>query len=45
MIYCIKSCLLALRSLLSLLPMPRACTDSFEAENERIYFDGLECAW
>ena len=21
------------------------CTDSFEAENERIYFDGLECAW
>ena len=21
------------------------CTDSFEAENEKIYFDGLECVW
>lgn len=21
------------------------CTDSFEVENERIYFNGLECAW
>ena len=21
------------------------CTDSFEAENEKIYFNGLECVW
>ena len=21
------------------------CTDSFEVENEKIYFDGLECVW